>query len=175
MIEYGGRQTRLELTAGKSSLVSGRCESEIVIDGQKKDPRGDWVATCEYSDDDVHYLELEQPHDGGFVLQRQIMVIREDCCCFFADAVVRGQSPSSGPVGPSDASQLPKIEYQIRLPLADSVRAEFEERTTELSLCDDRRRAIVLPLSAGEWKNSNSPARMQVTGDQHLLVTSVGS
>lgn len=174
VIQYRGRETRLELTAGKSSLVNGICESQILIDGERKDPCGDWVATCEYSDDDVHYLELEQLHDGGYVLQRQLMVVREDCCCYFADAVVQGQIQTDMQAEQDIEPYLPTIEYQVRLPLADSIQAKLEDQTTELFLSDHRCRALVLPLSVGEWKNSNSAARLSVTADHHLLVTATG-
>lgn len=174
VIQYDGRDTRLELTAGKRSVISGKCESQVVIDGERKFPCGDWVATCEYSDDDIHYLELEQPHDGGYVLQRQVMVVREDCCFYFADAVVQGQIQTDIQDSQNPESPLPRIEYQLRLPLADSIQAKLEDRTTEIFLCDTRRRALVLPLSESEWKNTNSATQLRVTADQHLLLTSKG-
>ncbi|QEF96839.1 hypothetical protein Mal15_08690 [Stieleria maiorica] len=192
VVDYADRQTRLELAAGKSILISGTCESVVVVDGQPLEPEGDWEATCEYTDDDVHYLELEQLHQGGYVLQRQIMVVREDRCCFFADAVVRGRVPSGSARSadnPGDgdgngtgrreqhkdpADALPLIEYQVRLPLADKIDVQGEQETTELFLGDHRRRALVMPLSAGEWKNASSTTRLQATEDRHLLLAARG-
>ncbi|WP_145390736.1 hypothetical protein [Stieleria neptunia] len=187
VVEYADRQARLEWTAGKSTLVSGRCETTLAIDGQPLEPLGDWVSTCEYTDDDVHYLEMEQLHEAGYVLQRQFMVLREDRCCFFADAVVRGQfhtelqraadarhDRQQGANSDPTSASLPLIDYQIRFPLADGIGVEPEAETTELFLGDHRRRALVLPLSAPEWKNSPSPTRLRATEDRHLLLASQG-
>lgn len=187
VMDYGGQQTRLELTAGKSVLISGSCETGLLINGQEIDPVGDWVATCEYTDDDVHYLELEQPHQGGYVLQRQVMVLREDRGFFFADAVVEGHvhlsqrndptETSGGNHDKVDASPLPVIEYQLRIPLADPITAEPEPETSELFLSDHRQRAMVLPLSANEWRQAaatRQTARVEATADRHLLLSSRG-
>ncbi|WP_182868044.1 hypothetical protein [Stieleria mannarensis] len=178
VIDYSQRQARLEMTAGKSILINGTCETIVTVDGQALEPLGDWEATCEYTDDDVHYLELEQLHQGGFILQRQVMVLREDRCCFLADAVVRGQvqpgSAHAGVTSDASADALPLIEYQVRLPLADKIDVQGEQETTELFLGDHRRRALVVPLSAGEWKNASSATRLQATEDRHLLLTSRG-
>ncbi|MDV6031106.1 MAG: hypothetical protein F9B45_13575 [Phycisphaera sp. RhM] len=187
VVEYADRQSRLEWTAGKSTLISGRCETTIAIDDQPLEPLGDWVSTCEYTDDDVHYLEMEQLHEAGYILQRQFMVLREDRCCFFADAIVRGQfhealhraadvrhDRDQGVNSDATSVPLPLIDYQIRFPLADGIGVETEAETTELFLGDHRRRALVLPLSAAEWKNSPSPTRLRATEDRHLLLASQG-
>lgn len=187
IIDYREPTTALELTAGKSVLISGRCETSIVIGERPIEPVGDWVATCEYTDDDVHYIELEQPHSDGYVLQRQVMVVREDRCFFFADAVVQSQF-ALPPVLDStalgvNADSSPLIQYQIRFPLGDSTQANLEAETNDLFLeaCgrdQGRRHALVMPLSAAEWRNSpqmNLPAAtLQATEDNHLLLTSKG-
>jgi hypothetical protein len=181
VVEYGGREIRLELTAGKSPVLSGNWESRLAIDGQTRDPVDDWVATCEYSDDDMHYLELEQPYQGGYVMQRQIMTVREDRCFFFADAVVQGQigtranHGNAGTNGGGASVENPAaIEYQIRIPLANRISDEPEPRTRELFLGDVRPQAMALPLSAGEWKDSPSRTHLNVTADRHLLLSSSG-
>ena len=189
IVDYRDKTTRLEILAGKKPILSGACESSLLVDGQPVRAIGDWVSTCEYTDDDVHYLELEQPHEDGYVLQRQLMVIREDRCCFYADAVIQGRlqwqdgEPARTPVsdknGPrQNASQpLPLIEYRVRIPLADSIQLKPQKQTHECFLEDGRRRAMVLPLSAGEWRNvaMESPVTsLESTTDRHLLLTACG-
>ena len=60
----------------------------IELEGQELAPCGEWDEVCEYTDDDVHYLEIEQPWTSDVLLQRQILVIREDRCVLLADAVL---------------------------------------------------------------------------------------
>ncbi|MCA9138060.1 MAG: hypothetical protein KDB00_14910 [Planctomycetales bacterium] len=190
IIDYRDATACLELMAGKTVLISGRCETSLVIDEQPIEAIGDWVATCEYSDDDVHYVELEQPHGNGYVLQRQVMVLREDRCFFFADAVVRSRfaaaSDMDHPASEAVNATSPTILYQIRFPLTELVQTEPESQTNDLFLCDRDadtgsprgRHALVMPLSACEWRNSHqtptSSATMRITEDQHLLLASRG-
>ncbi|MCO8122687.1 hypothetical protein NHH03_13145 [Stieleria sp. TO1_6] len=165
VVTYNGPDTSLDLMAGKSILISGCCETHVAIDGQTRQPIADWVATCEYTDDDVHYLELEQALDGGYALQRQIMVLREDRCCYFADAVV---GDPSQPVGTGT------VNYQLRMPLGPGISGQIEPETTELFLGDGRSRALVMPLSASEWKATHTSTTLAIADDQHLLVRCQG-
>lgn len=180
-IDYSGPTMRLEMAAGKSTLFRGACETDVLVDGRCLQPSGDWVATCEYTDDDVHYLEFEQPHEDGFVLQRQLMLIREDRCCLFADAVIEASFGTGQDTPDRDAIDedpaAPLIEYQVRLPLDEAIEAHPEPDTNDLFLGADPRRALVMPLSAGEWRRSPAGAtatQLQVTRDQHLLLNSRG-
>ncbi len=78
VVSYIGADVRVEIIAGKSAVVSGIMETHVAVDGTTLEGADQWILTCEYTDDDVHYLELEQPLDNGFLLQRQLMLIRED-------------------------------------------------------------------------------------------------
>ncbi|MEO1618156.1 MAG: hypothetical protein AAFV88_20040 [Planctomycetota bacterium] len=167
MMRYADEQVQLELAAGKSPLISGALQTDILVDGTWCQPTGEWIATCEYTDDDVHYLEIEQPHDSGFVLQRQLMVVREDRCCMFADAVVPGLAEGQGGAGQGESR--PAIEYRLRLPLANGCGASPAEETTEWFLETSKQQAIVFPLAASEWRMAMSPGQLSLTGDNHLL------
>lgn len=170
-IAYDSPQMRVELVAGKSAVLSGVCEVQLSIDGQVCQPNGEWVTTCEYTDDDVHYLELEHPYEGGVVLQRQFMVLREDRCCLVADAVVES---GQGKLAAGQASRPREIEYQLRLPLGNSIVATPESETTEILLGDDRTRGLLVPLAVNEWKTAAGNCRLEVTNDQHVVMRSRG-
>ncbi|MEL6108037.1 MAG: hypothetical protein AAFU85_18585 [Planctomycetota bacterium] len=165
-LSYGQGNSQLELIAGKSVVISGDIETEIIAGGTTLTARGDWVSTCEYTDDDVHYLEIEQPMSAGYVLQRQFMVIREDRCCLFADALVRGTA-SKRP-----ASEV--TEYRMSVPLAGSIDCDCETETSELFLHDEKRLSMVLPLSAHEWRNGGTQTVIGKTSDGRLSITSRG-
>lgn len=170
VVSYDEPVMQMEWLAGKTPLVSGRCETEIRVGRKTLVPEGEWISTCEYTDDDVHYLEWEQPHNGGYVLQRQLMLVREDRCCYFADAVLQ-----TGVTATRESESPPNVEYQLRLPLADQIEVRPEEETNELLLAGSRAEALVLPLAAPEWRTARSAMRIEGTEDQHLLVTASGS
>ncbi len=166
-IDYSGQEPHVELFAGRSLVVTGHCQAMIEIDGQRQQVCGDWDTTCHYTDDDVHYLEIEQPWTGGVLLQRQFMLVRDDRCVLMADSVLPRDEP------PSEASR--KIRYDLRLPLAPSISADGETETREMFLCDGRRRGLVIPLSASEWRVGPTDATLKATPDGHLQLTSTGT
>jgi hypothetical protein len=166
-VDYGAKQTWLELFAGRPIVLCGKCQTSIEINDQAQWAVDDWVATCEFTDDDVHYLEIEQLWSGGIVLQRQIMVIREDQCVLLADTIL-----------PSGSSRQPEVEcsirYRNRMPLAERIQIQAEPETRDVFFSDGRRRGLVMPLSANEWRVGPSNADLTVTQDKHLLLTATG-
>ena len=169
MVCYEGRDLSLEMTAGKARLINGPLQTTITLAGTSLKPLDDWEVTCEYSDDDVHYLELEQLQTEGYAVQRQLMVVREDRCCFIADAVVRRREANS-----KSSTEAP-IEYQMRIPLSKSIESCPEEETAELYLCDAKRQALVLPLSSNEWRLSEKDVSVRQAADHHLVVSARGT
>ncbi|MDB4338833.1 discoidin domain-containing protein [Rubripirellula sp.] len=110
-VDYSAAEVDLELFSGKKPLISGRLKVDLQIDGKSQEPLGQWEEVCEYTDDDVHYLEIEQEWTGNAMLQRQFLLIREDRSFVFADAVI----PKD------DSASLGRIDYSCRLPLMDCV------------------------------------------------------
>lgn len=169
ILRYNQSDVSIEMLAGQSSVISGTMQTHISIDNEVQSPNGKWIVSCEYTDDDVHYLELEIPYTGGYVLQRQFMLIREDRCCFVADAVLRGHQNQQ-------AQSLPSaIGYQLRLPIGQSIECKSMKETTEVFLCDRKRRALVLPLSAAEWQNQQTQTTLSTSQDDHLVVQASGN
>lgn len=183
-IDYSSEDTRLELFAGRHLAISGDWQVMISVDGEEQHADGDWIYTCEYTDDDVHYLELEQNWSGGVSLQRQFMLVREDRCALLADTVVLSdlakQSPQpvsdAGSAGTSAKSSKSRkktdrehvIRYTCRLPIAAGISVEEEAETREIFLGDTKRRAMVLPLSACEWRVG--PTAATIRADSGALV-----
>jgi hypothetical protein len=160
-LDYSRDDVRFELFAGRAEVIAGDWQTLIEVDREEQRSNGDWEEVCEYSDDDVHYLEIEQSWTGGIVLQRQIMLLRDDRCLLLADAVL----PESGP------EETPRaVKYSSRLPLLGSIEVESEQETREVYLGDVRRRALALPLSASEWQIAPTAATLKTTDDHHLLL-----
>ena len=190
-IGYGQTETRLELFAGSRALITGPWDTMLEIDGRLHHPDGQWEEVCEHSDDDVHYLEIEQHWTGGWLLQRQILLIREDRCVLLADAVLpaatsvtpgTGTPATTSPVNTSPvdigSTQERKtgrtLRYTCRLPIAARVAAEAEEETREIVLAKGQSKAMFIPLAAGEWRVGASSCTLSVTEDQHLSMTREG-
>jgi hypothetical protein len=163
-VDYSAEQVRIEVFAGRRQVIDGDWQTMIEIDELEQQPRGAWTEVCEYSDDDVHYLEIEQPWTGGALLQRQLMLIREDRCLLLADAVLPDES--SG-----DPLALGRIRYASRLPLHELVHSVAEAETREMFLCDSHRRVLVIPLSASEWRVGPSEATVKESPDNCLLAS----
>lgn len=158
-LDYSGEFPELELFAGRRRLFSGRVQVRLELDGVERQPCGEWTEVCEHTDDDVHYLEIEQPWSGGIVLQRQIMLVRDDRCVLLADSVI---PEKSGEVATST------IDYWCNLPMAHDIGWSPEAETREGFLADGKRRALVVPLAAGEWMAGLSDSTLAETSDRHL-------
>ena len=158
-LDYSGEFPELELFAGRRRLFSGRVQVRLELDGVERQACGEWTEVCEHSDDDVHYLEIEQPWSGGLVLQRQIMLVRDDRCVLLADSVI--------PDEPTDVSTS-TIDYWCNLPLGQAISWSPETETREGFLCDGKRRALVVPLAAGEWSTGPTDSTLGETSDGHL-------
>lgn len=173
-LNYSGTDMEVEVTGGRRSLLSGTHQTMIHIDGVHQQPIGDWECTCEYSDDDVHLIELEQPFSGGVVLQRQWMLVRDDRCVMVSDAVL----PSSkGDQARGEPRPLHSREIRCvsRLPLAIGIEVIEDAETRELVLSDGKKpRALVMPLASSEWKVGPSACHVFLSEDQHLVVTTTG-
>lgn len=164
-IDYSGEEVRIEVSAGRPQVIAGRWQTIVELDDDPQHALGPWEEVCEFTDDDVHYLEIEQPWTGGLLLQRQIMLVRDDRCLLLADAVL----PSNPSVQPGQ-----RIQYLSRLPLTSKVGVEPLRETREMFLSDDGRRSLVIPLSAGEWQVGPSDATLKHTEDHHLILSTQG-
>jgi hypothetical protein len=158
-LDYSGEFPELELFAGRRRLFAGRVQVRLELDGVERQPCGEWTEVCEHSDDDVHYLEIEQPWSGGLVLQRQIMLVRDDRCVLLADSVIPNER--------IDVSTS-TIDYWCNLPLGQSVSWSPETETREGFLADGKRRALLVPLAAGEWNTGPTDSTLGETSDRHL-------
>ena len=160
-VQYSAMQNSVDLFAGRAKALSGEIETTIAIGSHRQTRAGDWSYTCEYTDDDVHYLELEQSWTSDLVLQRQFMLLREDRCVMIADSVL-SQSEA-------------KIDYSMRLPIAESISVDPEDETREVFLANRKRQAMLVPLAASEWRMGRSTAALDQDETGDLVMTASGS
>lgn len=137
-VARSGEHVQTELVAGAQTIWSGLWQQEIRINGGRFDPSEQWDEVCWHTDDDVDFQELQTTLADGWILQRQILLAREDQFLYLADAILG-----------SDQAQ---IEYRAQLPLSEGVRFEPAAETHEGHVIGNRWRGTVLPLALPEWR-----------------------
>ncbi len=145
---YHDHRVDLELDCGRDVVLQGAWDLVVQSDGQAQSPTGTWEQVCWTSDRDVDYLELEIPLTGGFRVQRQILLAREDGFLFLADAVLG-----------TKASQL---DYCARIRLGEAVTFEPAAETREARISGVRPRANILPLALPEWRSDRRVGQLSV-------------
>ncbi len=185
-LDFSGSEVAVEIFAGQTAMIAGRLKSSLEIDGKQQQPTSDWEEICRYTDDDVHYLELEQSWSSDYLIQRQFLLIREDRCLMFADAVIpkKADADRSGlSAKTSQAGRLGKIQYQVSLPLAQEAAAMEEQETREVILRSaglkaggklNGNQAMMLPLSASEWKIGPTSSKLILSGPDRIVFQASG-
>lgn len=163
-VDYGGSGFGVEVDHGRGAALIGQWLTTIEVDGADQSPVGTWSVSVEYSDDDVHYLEFEQPWSGGVRLQRQVMLIREDRCVLLADAVIR--EPHLPPA---------RIGYATRLPIDTDMKLSPDGETNEhwIEDPDGRRRGLVLSLQSNEWRVGPSAVKVEATPEHQIRLQAI--
>lgn len=137
-VDYSSPHLKLEVWASGKQLISGNWSWETTLDGKRIEPQGNWDETCWFSDDDVDYLELSIDLEGGAILERQILLARDELFLLLADNIMK---TSGG-----------KIGHRYRLPLNEKIRFVPELETREALLVSGKPVARILPLALPEWR-----------------------
>ena len=153
VVAYGGDRLQAELQAGGTTLWSGGWNPTLTLDGRRAEFSSPWREVCWVSDDDGDYLELEVHLAGGWTVQRQMLLAREDRFLYLADALV----------GPREAA----VDYRLTLPLAGYTSFQPADATREGYLVGDGPEALVLPLALPEWRTAAAAGALQAV-DQGL-------
>lgn len=174
-LDYSGEDVRIEMYAGKSIVLKGNWQVFIDLDDEQQHAIGPWSYTCEYTDDEVHYIEIEQLWSGGIVLQRQVGVVRDDRTVLVADSVIPRQPQSPGDDDDSTVAQS-NIRYTSRLPMDSGIKIDGETETREVFFASEKKRlGLVFPLAASEWQVGPTAAKLASSEDGHLVYTVNGS
>lgn len=146
-------ELRLEL-ANHATLLRGCWDAQIQLDGRPVpvDPAKHEV-NCYHSDEDVEFVEFEYDLGGGSLLQRQVLLARNDQFLLLADVIVPHQSC--------------RIDYTGSLPLSEEIQPLCEEENREVYLRNSKFLSLVLPLGLGEWKSDRGAGELNV--DNHRL------
>ncbi|MEA1950858.1 MAG: hypothetical protein U9N87_05705, partial [Planctomycetota bacterium] len=146
----------IELSSGKNVVFSGPWQWQVSLGGKTLEALSDWEEICWVSDEDADYVELEMALTEDVVLQRHILMARDDGFLLLADSVLCDE----------ETAKKPKIEYRATLPLAAEMNFQPAEETHEAMLASSKKNlAQILPLAFPEWRESDSPGSLKQTSD----------
>jgi hypothetical protein len=151
MLQYSNREVQLELNCGGETVFSGVCNPELQVDGDRLELEDDWEEICWHSDHDLDYVEIEGRYPGGWKVQRQLMLTRDDRFLLIADAVF-GEATSD-------------IVHQFTLPLRSGITFSPAEETREGILHGRKPIGAVLPLQLPEWRTERDGGSLEETAD----------
>jgi hypothetical protein len=136
---FSAGELRCELVSQQRVIWSGHCDPKICIDGVPAAKVERWEEVCWFTDEDVHYIELEGELGVGWKIQRQFLLARTDAVLLVADAVI----------GPAVA----QIEYACTYSLPETIAFVPASETSEGTVqAGARRLANLLPLALPEWR-----------------------
>ena len=165
-----GKPATSSLTTAGRPALSGDWQFGVSRQGRPLAASSDWESICWHSDADVDYLELQIELDEGVILQRHLVLAREDRFLLLADAVL-----GPGPGG----LEYRGLKYRGTVPLAAAVEFRPAQDTREGLLADGtgstgfsrnprppkggttsgKSLAKVLPIALPEWRRRASRRR----------------
>ncbi|MGE0609124.1 MAG: hypothetical protein AB7O62_18670 [Pirellulales bacterium] len=150
-VDFRGVEIQFELVAGRDVLWSGPWKLNISVDDRPVAPSGPWKSVCWFSDKDVDYLELEAPLMDGLIVQRQMLLARNEQFLLLGDGIL--------------GSQPRRLAYASTLPLRPGITFTPAKETREGFLAGRKRRAVVLPLALPEWRADSRGGELLWTDD----------
>ena len=150
-VAFDGADVWVELACGKPLLL-GQWQPALTVNGQSLQVVTQWDSICWYNDYDTDYLEIEADLSGGWKLQRQLLMARQDYFLYAADVLL----------SPARLTAPAKIEYRLDLPLAEGVKFRPQEETQDGYLgFGQRTSALVVPLGVPEWRCDTRPGSLE--------------
>jgi hypothetical protein len=166
IVGFDGARPRLEIVgqAGVDAalLFSGEWTAELTVSGRPIAVESTWEEVCWHLDGDAAYLELEAKLAEGWLLQRHILLAKEEGFLLLADAVL-------GPEAMADTTA--PLHYAASLPLAAGTTFEPEAETHEGFLAQRSRRWLAMPLALPEWRSDRPLGALKVESNRLLLTS----
>lgn len=155
VIDYNGKQPRIDMTVLGKALFEGDWEITIAVDGVSVPIEAQWTAICWNTDDDCDYLELQQTFAGQGHVERQILLSRDGNFALFADSLVGFKGE--------------RIEYTARFPLAGGLETNSDAPTRETRIkAKGGVLTRVFPLGLPQDRVHSTPGGCGVFGN-HLV------
>jgi hypothetical protein len=151
IVAHHATRPMIDLSVLGESLLSGSWDLEVSLNGELLQLEDEWKCNCWYSDEDADYLELNQKLDDGLLIDRQLLLSRENHFALFADCI------SNAKTG--------RIRYVSRLPLVNSVNATANPSTREIALKAGSQKARAFPLALPDDLVISTPGQFGSRGE----------
>lgn len=148
------RELETEWNAAGRTWFDGEWTWGLNVDGRDLE-HGPIAEICWHEDSDVEYLELETTFDGGWTVQRQMLMDLQHQFVYVADAIL----------GDQDAD----VRASMTLPLAGAVKPAVETATRELTLKSRKATIDVLPLALPEWRTAKAAGMLTCDAERLTL------
>lgn len=123
-----------------TTLFEGNIASSLWVEGNEANPLGAWEEVCWESDEDADYLELELGYAGGWKVQKQILLAKDDNLLLIGDAVIgKGEQTC--------------VALQHRYECGENIRMFTAEDHNEGFVWSSDPVGMVMPLALPEWRN----------------------
>ncbi len=155
-VQFPNRRVAGELSAGRRPLLSGAWETVVRIDDRAHALTSDWEIVCQFNDKESEYVEIQADLEGGWRIERQMLLARADGFVLLADAIL----------GPQTA----ELQYEIAWPLANGVGFREEGHTHEGWLTvGGEPAALLLPLALPEWRTDRPLGQLRERDNNLVL------
>lgn len=159
-VDFSREACHIELRAGGAELLAGAWTFEASAGANSLTPTGPWQESCWETDETYDCLEIELPLTGGWRLERQMFLARNDRFLLLADALL-------APPGDIERSEL---HYSSKLALeSQAVFAPAVETREGWVETKQRRKVSVVPLALAEWRAEFCHAELASGGGQLSL------
>lgn len=153
VVRFAGQACAIELNASGCTAICGVWQLDVARQGRPLAAVSDWESICWHSDADVDYLELQIELAEEVIVQRHMVLARDDRFLLMADAVL---SPQPGSL--EYCGIVPLAAGIIFRPAAETREGTLEAGGREQGAGSKKRRARsralakVLPLALPEWR-----------------------
>ncbi len=172
-VDFSGPQVWLDVSCGNQSLLHGPWDVSVRVNDTAATPLGPWTEVCWHSDADCDYLEIEQKLSGGWLLQRHILLARQDECLLLADSLL-DETKRTPAEFMATAAEAPRLDYATDLLLSPAVSFQPQKDSREGHLQAGRKPlALVMPIALPEWRKQAVTGELSSTEGhlQHRLQT----
>lgn len=151
--DFTDQTVRTELNIGGKTLWNDLWQITVRLDGKTLKPDGKWMMTCDASDEDADYLELELILNQNMRLQRHFLLAHRERILLMADTILPDKRPENGI---NAVKKTWTLDYEMCFPVAENITLKSGIEANEVDFYDDQKSPVLrlFPLSFPEWKKT---------------------
>ncbi|MBT6919166.1 MAG: hypothetical protein HN985_05525, partial [Planctomycetaceae bacterium] len=164
LVSYREEAPYIEIVAGDRQIIAGTWDIRLFCNGQILPLSGGWRRTWWEVNENATYLEISADVQGGWSLERSILLLPKDKVVLLSEAVIVPGLKFG------DTSKLLAEQLQLQSTLSVSPAIDLEpcEETREVFGCDIKPRFLAIPLALSEWRESGATAGSLNVSDHRL-------